>query len=546
MAEEQPANNQGNTQWGAKPGLARALKIGVTVVPILAAVVASLVVGRVVGRPDGLILNIAWWVGSAVVATITMILVDKVARKALPLAGLYQLTIAFPDQAPSRFSVALKAGNVRRFEKQIAEARANGLPTGLNQAAVAAVELVTALSEHDRSTRGHSERVRAYAEMIGDELGLTDDMRDRLRWGALLHDIGKLTVPPAILNKPGRPDEHEWMVLQGHPAAGEKLLGPLAPFLGDAIHASGQHHERWDGYGYPRGLAGQDIAWAARIVAVADAFAVMTATRSYKKPMSAEAAREELSRCAGMQFDPNVVRAFLNVSLGKLRLAMGPVATLANLPFLGSTASAAASGGAASVAASSVASMAVVVAANVAPVPVLHEFAAPVERPAAEASAPESTIPLLTEPTATVVVVTTTTVPPTTTTAPTTTMPATTVAPVPAEPTLFVSTSSNRVDGVPLEGYVAGGQIFVYLTDAPGMSRVEFVLSDLFGTQLDRHLQLCAPWDLADTSSDCPNPPDAVANPLDVSTLGTGSYRVFAIVTRDGVVSEVTATFSVP
>lgn len=234
MADDAKPQEGNKNEWGAKPGLARALKFAVTVVPILSAVVASLLVGRFVGRPDGIVLNVAWWAGSAVVATITMIAVDKVARKALPLAGLYQLTIAFPDQAPSRFSVALKAGNVRRFEKQIAEAREKGLPTGLNQAAVAAVELVTALSEHDRSTRGHSERVRAYAEMIGDELALTDDMRERLRWGALLHDIGKLTVPPAILNKPGRPDEHEWMVLQGHPGAGEKLLAPLYPFLGDA------------------------------------------------------------------------------------------------------------------------------------------------------------------------------------------------------------------------------------------------------------------------------------------------------------------------
>jgi len=105
----------------------------------------------------------------------------------------------------------------------------------------------------------------------------------------------------------------------------------LAGWLGESVRAVGEHHERWDGYGYPNGLRGTDISFAARIVAVADAFDVMTSVRSYKKPGTAAEARAELARCAGTQFDANVVRAFLSISLGKLRLAMGPLSWLTQL-----------------------------------------------------------------------------------------------------------------------------------------------------------------------------------------------------------------------
>ncbi|MDP8991942.1 MAG: HD-GYP domain-containing protein, partial [Actinomycetota bacterium] len=160
--------------------------------------------------------------------------------------------------------------------------------------------------------------------------------RDRLRWAALLHDVGKLHVPSRILNKPGKPTEKEWEQLRSHPMEGAKIAAPLAGWLGPWADAIGQHHERWDGGGYPSGLSGEDISLAARIVAVADTFEVITAPRPYKRPVNAEAARQELARCAGSHFDPAVVRAFLNISIGRLRMAMGPVSWLAQLPFLGS------------------------------------------------------------------------------------------------------------------------------------------------------------------------------------------------------------------
>jgi hypothetical protein len=113
-----------------------------------------------------------------------------------------------------------------------------------------------------------------------------------------------------------------------------RLVAGLLPWLGDWGRAVGEHHERWDGTGYPKGLAGDDIGYAARIVAVADSFETMTAARSYSKAMSADQAREELTRCAGSQFDPAVVRAFLGVSVGRLRWVLGPLTWLAEVPFV--------------------------------------------------------------------------------------------------------------------------------------------------------------------------------------------------------------------
>jgi len=154
------------------------------------------------------------------------------------------------------------------------------------------------------------------------------------RWAALVHDVGKLTVPEGVLNKPGRPDDDEWEQLRQHPAEGARLCEALRPWMGRWWLAIEQHHEQYDGSGYPHGLAGKDISLGARIVSVADSFEVMTAARSYKHAGSAAAGREELSRCAGVQFDPDIVRAFLSISLGRMRLALGPLAWLAQFPMI--------------------------------------------------------------------------------------------------------------------------------------------------------------------------------------------------------------------
>ncbi|MHB1930045.1 MAG: fibronectin type III domain-containing protein [Acidimicrobiales bacterium] len=180
-------------------------------------------------------------------------------------------------------------------------------------------------------TRGHSERVRVLTDLIADQLRLPQHDRDRLRWSALLHDVGKLAGPRGVLNKPDKPNPSEWTVLRNHPLEGARLTAPLADWLGPWAAAILQHHERWDGTGYPYGLAGEDISLGGRIVAVADAYETMTAVRSYKKPVPAQAARGELATCAGRQFDPVVVRAFLEASVGRIHALGGPLAWLGEL-----------------------------------------------------------------------------------------------------------------------------------------------------------------------------------------------------------------------
>jgi hypothetical protein len=242
------------------------------------------------------------------------------------------LTLVFPDKAPSRFLVAMRSGPGNLWPD--ASSSIAGPGADVPWATRRAVQLLGALDSHDHIMRGHSERVRAYAMLIAEEMNLAPHQIDQLSWGAVLHDIGKLEIPTAILNKSSRLTAHEFDVIKQHPATGLRLAASLSDWLGDGYRAIGEHHERWDGGGYPSGLHSDQIALAARIVSVADTFDVMTGSRSYKKPCRPEEARAEIVRCSGTQFDPAVVRAFLNISVGRLRLVAGPLSWIAQLPAL--------------------------------------------------------------------------------------------------------------------------------------------------------------------------------------------------------------------
>jgi hypothetical protein len=319
-------------RWPSKPAQSAALRVLIVVMPLAAGVAAAALVSWTVPRPQGL-LQVGWWLALLIACLVAVSLVDRAARRLLPLALLLKLTLIFPDRAPSRFAVARMASNPRTLE-QLAQQAREGVESDFARAAASILALVTALSAHDRRTRGHSERVRVFTDLLAGALKMPEASRDRLRWVGLLHDIGKLEVSGDILNKPSKPDPHEWESLKSHPEAGGRLAAPLLPWLGEWGPGIEQHHERFDGHGYPRGLAARDISLAGRILTVADSFDAMTAGTPYQRPITVEAARRELTRCAGSQFDPQVVRAFLNVSLGKLRWTVGLVSWVAYLPFV--------------------------------------------------------------------------------------------------------------------------------------------------------------------------------------------------------------------
>ena len=323
-------------RWRSRPVLSALVRALAFAIPVAASVAAAVALSRVLPRPGGGAAVVAWWAAVVACSTVVLMAVDRLARRLLPLAALLKLSMLFPDRAPDRFWVAFRAGTVGNLQQRLQEAREHGFADEPARAAARILTLVGALTAHDRRTRGHSERVRAFNELLAEEMHLTQYDRDRLRWAALLHDIGKLHTSPRILNKPDTPSIGEWEVLRRHPEDGARIIAPLRKWLGPWAVTVEEHHERWDGHGYPKGLAGDRISLGARIVAVADAFEVMTAPRPYRRPVSAEAARQELARCAGSYFDPTVVRAFLNISIGRLRKIIGPISWLAQLPFLGS------------------------------------------------------------------------------------------------------------------------------------------------------------------------------------------------------------------
>src|SRR5258705_1220507 len=172
--------------------------------------------------------------------------------------------------------------------------------------------LTAALETRDSETHGHSERVVSYSLRLGREYGLSREEMKALEFGSLLHDIGKIGVPDSILRKPAKLTEEEWVRMREHPLHGQQILRGIE-FLQGAARVVAQHHERWDGSGYPLGLHDTEIDVCARIFSVADAFDAITSDRVYRRGKSYEAAAEELDEWAGRQFDSKVVDAFHRV-----------------------------------------------------------------------------------------------------------------------------------------------------------------------------------------------------------------------------------------
>jgi HD-GYP domain-containing protein (c-di-GMP phosphodiesterase class II) len=166
--------------------------------------------------------------------------------------------------------------------------------------------------ERSNETEEHSVRLAKYASMVGKKLSLSLTQLDELELTAMLHDIGKIGVDDNVLKKPGSLTKTEWIQMKRHPEIGYRIAisSPELSHIADFILS---HHERWDGEGYPRGLKGTDIPIQARIIAVVDAYDAMTNDRPYRKGLSKKEAIDEIAKNSGIQFDPQIVEAFLAV-----------------------------------------------------------------------------------------------------------------------------------------------------------------------------------------------------------------------------------------
>lgn len=453
-------------EWRSRPALARLARLGMLGVPFLAVVAGAWKLNSLLGPAGSVIEALARWSALSVVSTIVLVGIDRVARQMVPLTALLQLSIVFPDQAPSRMKLALRQGTARHLAQEVAALE----NASAQDAAEYLLRIVGKLTAHDRLTRGHTERVRAYADLVAVEMGLTADERMKLHWAGLIHDVGKLTVPADVLNKQTKLSDREWSRLKTHPNEGWKLIRPMRGWLGEWARATRDHHERWDGSGYPRGLKGAEISRAGRIISVVDAYDVMTSVRAYKPAYTHEDAQAELARCAGTQFDPEVVRAFLNVVMAPNQ--RGKVGTwLANSPMaMQATSVAQIPAAATSTIAAALAAITVVAPAMNQPDPelaaerVVQEVV--VEMTATTAPPSTTRAPATTTTSTSTTTTTTTTlaptVPPTTTAAPaTTTMAAptttTTLAEVFEVPTTTTTTTTTLPPSAFAGGYLGPG-----------------------------------------------------------------------------------------
>jgi HD-GYP domain-containing protein (c-di-GMP phosphodiesterase class II) len=170
--------------------------------------------------------------------------------------------------------------------------------------------ITRAIEARDPFSSGHGARVSVLAEIVAARLGWDEDLVEVLRMGAALHDIGKLAVSERILRKAGPLDADELAEMRRHPEEGARMVALVRP-LRTAVPAVLFHHERWDGHGYPHGVEGDAIPVEARVLAIVDTFDAMTSDRSYRRALSQAQAIDEIERCAGAQFDPDIVRVFV-------------------------------------------------------------------------------------------------------------------------------------------------------------------------------------------------------------------------------------------
>lgn len=251
----------------------------------------------------------AWWV----VRRITLPL-QRLAETMSRMARSGELQSDFPS-AGGGSEVRLIEETFRSLAVSLEESR-NARERSYVEAVGA---IVTAADARDHETTGHSFRVALYALALGKAMDIHGEALKAIEWGALLHDVGKMVVPDEILRKVGPLTEEEWHIMKQHPTWGFDMLAEVSFLQPASLEIIYSHHERWDGCGYPRGIAGEAIPLAARIFSVVDTYDAITSDRPYRRARPHQVAVAELQRVAGQQLDPRAVEAFRQVPEVELR-----------------------------------------------------------------------------------------------------------------------------------------------------------------------------------------------------------------------------------
>ncbi|MFO0834353.1 MAG: HD-GYP domain-containing protein [Phycisphaerales bacterium] len=237
-------------------------------------------------------------------------LVQPLIREGRVIGAIIAANKTGPDPAISSYDTQLihaAGGFVNAFLENSA------LYLEQKQLFLGTIQAVTAsIDAKDHYTRGHSERVSHLSELLARTMGLSDRDVEWVRISGLVHDVGKIGVPEAVLTKPGRLTDDEFSAIKRHPEIGHNILRAVAP-LGPALPGVLSHHERWDGKGYPNGLSGEGIPLIARIIGLADTFDAMSSNRSYRSALTREKVLAEITRCAGSQFDPKLAPLFVSL-----------------------------------------------------------------------------------------------------------------------------------------------------------------------------------------------------------------------------------------
>lgn len=212
--------------------------------------------------------------------------------------------IATKDNPKIEVSDIIKKAENRMYKNKLAhnESTRNSIIASLENT----------LLEKSHETNEHAERMNKLAIKFGEILGFSTSTIDELTLLTKLHDIGKVSISEGILKKPGDLTEEEYDIIKGHPESGYRIIKAV-PVLAPVAELILAHHERWDGTGYPRGLSKEDIPYTARIISIIDSYDVMTNERSYKKAFSKEKSIDEIKRCSGSQFDPELAKAFIDM-----------------------------------------------------------------------------------------------------------------------------------------------------------------------------------------------------------------------------------------